>query len=601
MSAVLLMGDLPSTGMLGAAAAVRLQPPPGPEGEAQFIDVVRDALAHRPAVLVVYPAWAPGRVERLVTLARAALMTDRVAGLPLRLPPLALSLVADQLAFVAPHVLPGALVSLAPALAESTVAGAWVNSVAHFEHLNVGLGKHVASYLPNGGFSVLMSPNALVHRVTSAQPVPEIEGRPADPVLLLTVPSSSGDTDWVHRSLSPALATASLIDAPAQPLSPKYWGAKKYVEFVAISGHPQALQSVLQSALQSARGVPCTWCGEQIALPRCPFCRNVQPSAQEGPPASPRPPADLSAQPPAQPQPSAQPRPQPPAQPPVLPQPPAAPPQGLSRQEPSPPVSPVQPPTPGWPSGPQTPPPAHPWQQDAGRPDPHLGVEEDEDAPVTRPEYRIVPPPELEAEVTRPEYRDPPAEVTRPEYRRPRADDPTPRPPSGPGAVHPSGPQPMHPSGPQPIRPSGLQPVQHSGPQPVQHSGPQPVQSPDPRAVHPADAWPRTHPSGPQPMHPSGPQPMQPPASLPVRPAPDVRPPAWEPPAAERADDLPEDDLPADDPPPEDDDAPEPGGRPGPPGRPRVAGEIVFPPRDRPVEHDDRSDTVVFGIPRVER
>lgn len=550
MSAVLLLGDLPSTGMLGASAAVRLEPPAGAEGEALFIDVVRDALAHRPAVLAVYPAWAPERAERLVTLARGALMTDRVAGLPLRLPPLALSLVADQLAFVAPHVLPGALVSLAPALAEATLAGAWVNSVAHFEHLNVGLGKHVASYLPNGGFSVLMSPDAGVHRVTSAQPVPEMERRPVDPVLLLTVRSSGGDPDWLHRSLSPALSTASLIDAPAQPLSQRYWGAKKYVEFVAISGHPQALQSVLQSALQSAPGVPCAWCGEPIALPRCPFCRSVQPSREDAStPAPPLPRANLSAQPPIptqpQPQPPEQSRPLAPPQPPAPPQAPAQP-HGLSRQQPPAPPIPVPPAQPAsapqWPSGPQILPPGQPWHPDgnaqpypavAAQPDPHIGDDADDAddlAPATRPEYRTAEPPLLEADVTRPEYRKPP----------------TPPPPTTPTPPTPQTWTPPTPSSlPQFIDPPGRRPVEPSGPQPLQGVGPQ--------------GLPPGHPSGPQPVPPV--QPVEP-----------------EEPSADGA--SPEQE---------------------PPRRPRATGEIVFPPRDRPIEHDDRSDTVVFGIPRVER
>ncbi|MGK5554989.1 hypothetical protein ACSNOI_25555 [Actinomadura kijaniata] len=311
MSAVILLGDFPATGVTRQIAAQRVDPKPEPQATSLFIDVVAAALRERGAVLVLYPSWRAKESERLVTLARGALLSDRIAGVPLRLPPLALSLVADQLAFVALHVKPGMLASLPQRLAEATVSGAWVRSVAHFEHVHIGLGQHVSSYLPGGGFSVVMSPRPDVHRITSSQPVQQFSQLPAAPLILLNS-QEDGDTDWFHRSLSPALGASTVTSVAVQPSSSRYWGSKRYLEFVAFSGHPQALNGILRSVVCK----PCRWCGEAIAAPRCPFCLMMQPTppgvpqtaAGSGPAVAspPTAPPRTGAQPMVQPQPHPQ-------------------------------------------------------------------------------------------------------------------------------------------------------------------------------------------------------------------------------------------------------------------------------------------------------
>ncbi|WP_067476953.1 hypothetical protein [Actinomadura hibisca] len=290
MSAVILLGDFPATGVMKQIVARRVDPPADAQAAPMFIDAVAAALRERGAVLVLYPSWRAKQAERLVTLARGALLSDRIAGVPLRLPPMALSLVADQLAFVAMYVRPGMLASLPQRLAENTVAGAWVRSVAHFEHVHIKLGQHVSSYLPGGGFSVVMSPDTDVRRITSSDPVQAFPQLPPGPMMVLTA-QQDGDVDWFHRSLSPALNASSMLAVEAQPLSAGYWGSKKYLEFVAFSAHPQALQGVLRSVAYQ----PCRWCGEAIAAPRCPLCLMVQPTspAEAGPP----PPAQTGVQP----------------------------------------------------------------------------------------------------------------------------------------------------------------------------------------------------------------------------------------------------------------------------------------------------------------
>ncbi|MEU5880315.1 hypothetical protein [Spirillospora sp. NPDC047279] len=363
LTAVLLMGDFPGTGALGAAGAQRLDLPATSEAAQFFIDHVAQGLQAQGAVLVLLPSWRAAAAKRLVSLARGALSTDRIAAVQLSLPPLALSLVADQLAFVAPHVKPGVLASLAYRLADSVYAGAWVNSVARLEHIKTGFGAHVSSFLP-GGFSVGAGTNAGVHRITASKPVQVIENRPQDPVLLL-VTDENGDMEWVQQKLQPELRVVSVTPVPVQPLSQEYWGAKKFSEFVALCGHPRALHFAVVNATYR----PCGWCRELTTLPKCPFCAMLQrenagtsstgpqvsqpgspplPDSQQAPPAPPAP----HPQPPP-PQPAGRP-PQPPgpSQIPADSQPPAnGQPQPLAQHQPPahPPVN-AQPPGPGRPA-----------------------------------------------------------------------------------------------------------------------------------------------------------------------------------------------------------------------------------------------------------
>jgi hypothetical protein len=273
MTAVVLVGDLPGTGVLQSSMAVRA-PVRSRADYPAFIDLVGHGLRERSAVLVLCAAWRSAEALKAVSVARGALDSDRIAVLPLHLPPLALSLVADQIAFAAPYVKPGVLAGLADRLARGIHAGAWVNSVAKLEHVETAFSLHIKSYVPGGGFAVTAAPVQRVHRVSSGRPVPELAQRPADPVMML-ISGADGDTGWVRTKLAPALAATSLTVVRPQPLSPAFWGVKKYVEYVAFSGHPQAMQATLASTDYR----PCRWCGEATALPQCPFCCMVQPQA----------------------------------------------------------------------------------------------------------------------------------------------------------------------------------------------------------------------------------------------------------------------------------------------------------------------------------
>ncbi|WP_433148422.1 hypothetical protein ACQPZ8_08745 [Actinomadura nitritigenes] len=126
MTLVMLPDDVPGLGVFRGVAAERFRAgfsPLSDEG-LEFTARIGSTLAERPAVLALYPSWRPDAAGRLLRFARASLGTRRLAIVPLDLPPLALSLVAHQLAFLAPYVEPGTLATVAPRLAGLLVAGA---------------------------------------------------------------------------------------------------------------------------------------------------------------------------------------------------------------------------------------------------------------------------------------------------------------------------------------------------------------------------------------------------------------------------------------------------------------------------------------------
>lgn len=294
MTAVMLFGDVPSTGLL-QARAVRLATQAS-VGAEEFDELTRSLSAgpaENGAVLLVYPAWCAGEARRLLATVRVSLGTDRVAGIPLSLPPLAISLVADQLAHMGPYLWPGALAGLAHHLARTMVTGAWVSSVARLEQIQTGIADHLASYLPNSGFMVLAAPPTGVHRITAREPLAPLEYRPEAPVLMVMA-DEGGDLDWLRSRLAPAVGAGSMVTVTPQPLGQTYWGTKKYLEYVALCAHPQALER----AARAMRLRDCEWCGEPIAARLCPFCSMVQPElaqpvppngapAPEGPPVQP--------------------------------------------------------------------------------------------------------------------------------------------------------------------------------------------------------------------------------------------------------------------------------------------------------------------------
>lgn len=278
MTAVSLFADIPTTGVVRESAAERLMTGTEFGDDLAFVDRMADHLRERGAALVLYPAWRPASAVRLTRLARLLLKTDRIAAVPIDLPPLALSLVADQLTFMSRHVRPGLLAGLAYELAGRVHSGAWVSSVARLEHIATGFGQHLSSYLPGSGFMVMVTPVRRVHKITPSRPVAEIVHRPMDPVLVFAT-DDGGDKGWLRGAYQPAVGAVSVTLVGDQPLSAEFWGSRRYLEYVAFSGHLHALNH----AIQALSPRTCPWCGEVVTAKVCVFCSMVQPVADAPP------------------------------------------------------------------------------------------------------------------------------------------------------------------------------------------------------------------------------------------------------------------------------------------------------------------------------
>ena len=277
MTSVVLLGDFPSTGLIRMTAErLPLEALSTPDAIHDLLSRISSTLGQDGSVVMLYPAWRAAEGRRMLGLIRGILTTDRVAGVSVDLPPLGLSLLADQLAHMAPYLRPGRLIGLAHRQMESMAAGAWVSSVAKLEHVDTGLGKHVASYLPGSGFAATIAPVHGVHRITSSEPVPGHGIRPLDPVLMI-VADEDGDMAWLQDKLGPSLGVNSIRQVEPQPSSRQFWGAKRYVEYVAFCAHPQALEFIIRATPSWT----CHWCGEATTLPVCPLCHMVQPQAAE--------------------------------------------------------------------------------------------------------------------------------------------------------------------------------------------------------------------------------------------------------------------------------------------------------------------------------
>ncbi|GAA3944412.1 hypothetical protein GCM10023085_28040 [Actinomadura viridis] len=456
MTAVVLVGELPSTGIIPEPVAWRVADSAAPEAALAFVDQMAHALRRHGAALVVYPAWRSEAAVRLVRMARALLNTDRIAGRPLDLPPLALSLVADQLAFMAPHIRPGVLAGIVQVLADRIYTGAWVNSVAKLEHVRTGLGQHMASLMPGSGFMVAAGTRPAVQRVTSAKPVLDVAHRPLDPVLMLAS-HEHGDVDWLQKRLKPELRVVSLTFVASQPLSAQYWGTKKYAEFVAFSGHPQDLHA----ALEAVRHAPCPWCGEPAALAVCPFCHRAQPGAQEQAPAG------TAVQPGPGPQPPG-PGPQPPGP-------------GPGHQPPGPGPQPSGPVVPAQPQAASAAPPAPPAPAPPGSAPPSA-VPQGPAPPRPGPQAPVPPPgPQAPVPPAGPTAA-PPAPVPMPMPAPTPMPDPQPPQPPRSGAPKPpqsfGAPPPAAPTAPQPVLPARPDPGEGPG-APSERWPPSPGPAPD--------------------------------------------------------------------------------------------------------------------------
>ncbi|MET7766628.1 hypothetical protein ABZS71_33310 [Streptomyces sp. NPDC005393] len=255
-------------------AGVVLRPP-----DAQSLD---DALAEVGALLdqqgylvVLCPAAAPPPVVRRLHTVRAVLESDRMALMPLDLPPLAVAVLARQLRQLSvSDFSPGVLACAARLLTHYIHAGALLGSVARLDRVPVSLTSHVRSWMPGAHFGVLAHPTPRLVKAggESLLPAPGYATR-------MTVArgqlgshgyggGGAGRDDWVTGALAPAWGVPGVEEVPLPAESARWWGTPKLIEFAAAI--PDL--SVLYQLVASVRREECHWCGFELIGDRCAFC-----------------------------------------------------------------------------------------------------------------------------------------------------------------------------------------------------------------------------------------------------------------------------------------------------------------------------------------
>lgn len=267
---VALLADIPSTGHVGEARAQRFAMHGDGIGgrSAAFVTFAREQTDAGRKIVALYPAWQASDAQRAINFARGALRTDHIAGISMDLCPLALSLIADQLAYLAPYLPPGVLAALCDELPKHVLAGAWLRTVSGLATIPTSIKQHMGSFAPAVSFVAYCAPTHHVARMRSSDIDRTLPFRPVQPVQLLCSTPDPADTAVFDDNLPRAVQPVAVRTLPAQPLGPEYWGTSKYVEFVALSAHPQALAY----AASSVRASHCSWCGEPMSAKPCPFC-----------------------------------------------------------------------------------------------------------------------------------------------------------------------------------------------------------------------------------------------------------------------------------------------------------------------------------------
>ncbi|SEN55842.1 hypothetical protein SAMN05216267_1006251 [Actinacidiphila rubida] len=215
-------------------------------------------------IVALAPAEPADPARRRLHTVRSALEADRIAIVPLALPPLARTLLGEQLRQLSGTDLgPGVLAGAARLLTHYLHAGALLGSVAKLDRVPVGVGDHVRSLVPGRHFAVLAHPEPYL---ATADPgsVPPGPGYQTQ----LAVAGRGVDPGWVTGPLAAAWRTQHLREIPLPGDSARWWGTAKLVEFTAYI----ADIGMLYQLVTSVRRDTCPWCGLEVIGDQCLFC-----------------------------------------------------------------------------------------------------------------------------------------------------------------------------------------------------------------------------------------------------------------------------------------------------------------------------------------
>ncbi|MDT0546980.1 MULTISPECIES: hypothetical protein [Streptomyces] len=223
-------------------------------------------------LIVVYPAATPAPFVRRLHTVRAVLESDRIALLPLELPPLAVAVVARQLRQLSMcDFSPGVLACAARLLTHYVHAGALLGSVAKLDRVPVSLTSHVKSWVPGAQFAVLAHPTPQLVKVGGEAVLPG----PGYATHLTVARGNLNNHghghaggDWINAKLAPGWGVQGVEEVPPPHESAAWWGTPKLIEFAAAI--PDL--SVLYQLVASVRREECHWCGFELIGDRCAFC-----------------------------------------------------------------------------------------------------------------------------------------------------------------------------------------------------------------------------------------------------------------------------------------------------------------------------------------
>ncbi|MFD9722499.1 hypothetical protein [Streptomyces sp. NPDC059072] len=232
-------------------------------------------------LVAVVPPWLPAETGRRLHTVRAILETDRIALLPIDLPPLGTALLVRQLRqLTVCDFSPGVIASAARLLSHYIYAGALLGSVAKLDRIPVGLKAHARSWSPSAQFAVLAHPKPHLAKLGTQekQDRQDRQGKqdkavkviPPGPEFATHLTFARGQlaSEWVTTELAPAWQVQGVLENPLPAGSPGFWGTAKLVEFAA--GIPDL--GVLYQLVASVRREQCRWCGLELIGDRCGFC-----------------------------------------------------------------------------------------------------------------------------------------------------------------------------------------------------------------------------------------------------------------------------------------------------------------------------------------
>ncbi|MEU6851508.1 hypothetical protein ABZ901_16475 [Actinacidiphila alni] len=220
-----------------------------------------DAYGH---IVALAPADPTDPARRRIHTVRSALEADRIAIVPSALPPLAVTLLAEQLRQLAGTDLgPGVLAGAARLLTYYLHSGALLGSVAKLDRVPVGVGTHVKSLVPGRHFAVVAHPEPYLGEAApdSVPPGPGYQTQ-------LAIAGKGVDPGWITGPLAAAWRSQHLREVPLPTDSARWWGTGKLVEFTAYI----ADVGMLYQLVTSVRRDTCTWCGLEVIGDQCLFC-----------------------------------------------------------------------------------------------------------------------------------------------------------------------------------------------------------------------------------------------------------------------------------------------------------------------------------------